>query len=146
MHELSVAEALLDRAREVAADHDAETVDAMTVALGAATHVNPDQLRFCLETVAETTIAADATVDIETVTPRAACDCGWEGEPPSFEGTAAVVPTARCPECGTRTEFVRGKECHLTAVSVPDDTESTTAENDSETAPIENDAEATTTE
>lgn len=117
MHELSVAEALIDRAGEIAAAHDAERVDAMTVELGAATHVNPDQLRFCLETVTEGTVA----VDIETVPPRAACDCGWEGEPPSFEGTAAVVPTARCPECGARTEFVRGKECHLTAVTVPDD-------------------------
>ncbi len=128
MHELSVAEALIDRAAETAAAHDAERVDAMTVALGAATHVNPDQLRFCLETVTEGTVAAGAAVDIETVPPRAACDCGWEGEPPSFEGTAAVVPTARCPECGTRTEFVRGKECHLTAVTVPDDTDATTAE------------------
>ncbi|WP_253737501.1 hydrogenase maturation nickel metallochaperone HypA [Halohasta salina] len=146
MHELSLAEALLDRAAEVAAEHDAETVDALTVELGAATHVNPDQLRFCLETVATATVAADATVDIETVTPRAACDCGWEGEPPSFEGTAAVVPTARCPECGDRTEFVRGKECHLTAVSVPDDAESTTAENDSDSTSTENDTEATTTE
>ncbi|MFW6320234.1 MAG: hydrogenase maturation nickel metallochaperone HypA [Halohasta sp.] len=125
MHELSLAEALLDRAAEVAADHDAERIDAMTVELGAATHVNPDQLRFCLETVAKTTVAADATVDIETVSPRAACDCGWEGEPPSFEGTAAVVPTARCPECGGQTEFVRGKECQLTTVTVPDDTAAT---------------------
>ncbi len=121
MHELTVAEALLDRAREVAMEHDAERIDAVTVELGAATHINPEQLRLCLETVATATVAAEATVDIETVTPRAACDCGWDGEPPSFEGTAAVVPTARCPECGTRTEFVRGKECHLSAVTVPDD-------------------------
>ncbi|WP_324663410.1 hydrogenase maturation nickel metallochaperone HypA/HybF [Haloarcula sediminis] len=131
MHELSVARALLDRAGEVAAEHDAERVDAVTVELGAATHVNPDQLRLCLETVAEATVAADATVDIETVAPRAACDCGWEGEPPEFEGTAAVVPTARCPACGARTEFVRGKECHLTAVTVPDDADATATAEDS---------------
>jgi hydrogenase nickel incorporation protein HypA/HybF len=121
MHELSVAEALLDRAAEAAADHDAATVEAMTVELGAATHVNPEQLRFCLETIAETTPMDGATVEIETVAPRAACDCGWAGEPPSFEGTAAVVPTARCPECGARTEFTRGKECRLATVTVPDE-------------------------
>lgn len=121
MHELSVAEALLDRAAEAAADHDAATVEAITVELGAATHVNPEQLRFCLEAVAEATPVEGATVDIERVDPRAACDCGWAGEPPSFEGTAAVVPAARCPECGARTEFTRGKECRLATVTVPDD-------------------------
>lgn len=126
MHELSVAEALLDRASEAAAEHDAATVETMTVELGEATHVNPDQLRFCIETVAEATLAADATVDIEPVEPRANCDCGWAGKPPSFEGTAAVVPTARCPACGERTEFTRGKECRLAAITVPDDATATT--------------------
>lgn len=129
MHELSLATGLLDRALTAAAEHDADRIDELTVELGEATHVNPDQLRFCLETVAETTPAADATIDIETVTARATCDCGWEGKPPSFEGTAAVVPTARCPECGSQTEFTRGKECRLATVTVPDDTDTaTTAE------------------
>ena len=130
MHELSVADALLDRASEAAADHDAATIETMTVELGAATHVNPDQLRFCLETVAEATPAADATVEFETIPPRAECDCGWTGEPPSFEGTAAVVPTARCPECGAQTEFTQGKECRLATITVPDDETATTDQED----------------
>ncbi|MFD1632617.1 hydrogenase maturation nickel metallochaperone HypA [Haloplanus ruber] len=120
MHELSVAEALLDHAAAAAADHDAASVEAITVELGAATHVNPTQLRFCIETVAEATFDADLTVHIDPVDPRATCECGWAGDPPSFEGTAAVVPTARCPECGGPTEFTRGMECRLASVTVPD--------------------------
>ncbi|WP_302081566.1 hydrogenase maturation nickel metallochaperone HypA [Salinibaculum rarum] len=121
MHELSVAEAILDHAREAAADHGANTVDTVTIALGAATHVNPDQLRFCIETVAEETSLAGVEVAIERVEPRATCDCGWAGEPPAFEGTAAVVPAARCPECGSQTDFTQGKECRLASIDIPDD-------------------------
>jgi hydrogenase nickel incorporation protein HypA/HybF len=122
MHELSVAEAILDRAREAADEHGADEVAELTVELGTATHVNPDQLRFCIETVAETTPLDGVSVAMEEIEPEAACDCGWRGEPPSFEGTAASVPAARCPECGSRTEFTQGRECRLSSIEVPDET------------------------
>jgi hydrogenase nickel incorporation protein HypA/HybF len=122
MHELSVAEAILTRAQEVAADHGADEVEELTVELGKATHVNPDQLSFCLETVAETKDLAGVSVTMERVEPVAECDCGWQGEPPSFEGTAASVPAARCPECGSRTEFTQGTECRLSNIEIPEQT------------------------
>ena len=122
MHELSIAEAILDRAREAAADHGTDELDALTVELGTATHINPDQLQFCLETVAETKDLADVSVTMGQVDPVAECDCGWKGEPPSFEGTAASVPAARCPECGSRTEFTQGTECRLSSIEVPAET------------------------
>ena len=120
MHELSVAEELLARASEAAADHGADTVETLTVELGVATHVNPTQLRFCIETVAETRGHPDLTVEIEQVDPAATCECGWAGEPPSFEATAGRVPTARCPDCGSSVEFTSGKECRLASITVPD--------------------------
>lgn len=128
MHELSVAEAILDRAREAADEHGADEVEALTVELGAVTHVNPEQLRFCIETVAETRALAGVGVEMDQVDPVAECECGWQGEPPSFEGTAASVPAARCPECGSRTEFVRGTECRLSSIEVPDETATPTEE------------------
>lgn len=119
MHELTVAKAILDRARE-AIDLDPGDIETLTVELGVATHVNPDQLRFCIEMVAEETPLADIEVAIERVAARAVCDCGWRGEPPAFEGSAAVVPAGRCPECGGRTKFTQGTECRLTSIHVPD--------------------------
>lgn len=126
MHELSVAEAILDRAREAAADHGAGSVETLTVELGEVTHINADQLRFCIETVAEETPLSAVEVAIERVPARAACDCGWSGEPPTFDGTAAVVPSIRCPECGSGTEFTQGKECRLASIDVPEDTQTPT--------------------
>ena len=120
MHELSIASRLLDRALSAADDHDADSVEELTVALGRATHVNPDQLRFCLETAIDGTIAADATITIERVTPRARCDCGWEGEPDDLEGTIAYAPDVRCPDCGERASLVAGRECRLRSIDIPD--------------------------
>ena len=121
MHELSVAMGIVDRALTAAADHDAGTVERLTVELGVATHVNPAQLRFCLETAVTDTPAAAATIEIETVTPRARCGCGWEGEPDTIEEMVAYAPDVTCPECGDRTELTRGRECRLSAIELPDE-------------------------
>ena len=83
MHELSVAEELLARASEAAADHGADTVETLTVELGVATHVNPTQLRLCLETVAETRGHPDLTVEIESVDLVGECvgfSAEWHGQ------------------------------------------------------------------
>lgn len=120
MHELSIASRLLDRALSAADDHGADSVEELTVALGRATHVNPDQLRFCLETAIDGTIAADAAITIERVAPRARCECGWEGEPDGLEGTIAYAPDVRCPDCGDRADLVAGRECRLRSIEVPD--------------------------
>lgn len=110
---------LLDRALSVAAENDAERVDGLTVELGKATHINPDQLRFCLETALEDTIAEGATVTIETRDPHARCECGWDGRPEQLEMALAYAPSVRCPECDSRADLVAGKECRLTSIDVP---------------------------
>ena len=121
MHELSIAMGIVDRALEAAEKRGAERVDRLTVELGAATHVNPDQLRFCVETATDGTAAAEATVDIEQTAPRGRCDCGWEGEPEALESAMVYAPDVRCPECGDRTELISGRECRLAAVEIPDE-------------------------
>lgn len=122
MHELSIAMGIVEHALEAAEKHGAETVEEVTVELGSATHVNPEQLRFCIETATSETAAADSVVTIEQITPLAHCDCGWEGEPGVHDAAIAYAPDVRCPECGDRSELVRGRECRLAAVELPDET------------------------
>lgn len=120
MHELSIANAILDRALSAAADHDAEVIEELTVEVGKATHVNPDQLRFCIETAIKDTIAAEATVTMETITPEARCECGWSGEPGGLDVAVAYAPEIRCPDCGDRTELECGRECRLASIEIPE--------------------------
>ncbi len=126
MHELSVATGIVDRAVTVADEHGAETIKRLTLEVGVATHVNPDQLRFCIECATEGTPAAAATIEIETITPLGQCDCGWKGEPPTLEDTLTYAPNVRCPHCTERITLVRGRECRLSKVALPDaDTQTT---------------------
>lgn len=125
MHELSVATQVVDLAVDRANAHDAETVDRLTVAVGRATHLNPEQLRFCIRTVAEGTSIEGAAIAVERVQPRARCDCGWRGEPDAVEDAAAYVPDPVCPECGGRVELTRGRGCRLASIDIPDPAEPT---------------------
>ena len=119
MHEFSVAHGVVDRAIETAADHGADRVDELVIEVGRATHLNPQQLRFCIEAVAKDTPAGDAAVRIETVDPRARCACGWEGEPAAIDDVGAFVPDPTCPDCGNRIDLTRGRECRLASIDVP---------------------------
>lgn len=123
MHEISVASGILDRALSAAEEHGADRIEAVTIEIGRATHVSPDQLVFCLETIAEGTAAERTTVRTEPVEPVAACDCGWRDAPEELDLAIAFAPEVRCPECGDRTELVRGRECRLASIEIPDDAE-----------------------
>ncbi|MDR5672184.1 Zn finger protein HypA/HybF [Halalkaliarchaeum sp. AArc-CO] len=120
MHEISVASGILDRAITAAEEHGADRIDAITIEIGRATHVNPEQLVFCLETIADGTAGEGATVRTETVDPVAVCDCGWRDEPDDLGLVGGFAPDVRCPECGERTELVRGRECRLASIEVPE--------------------------
>lgn len=120
MHELSIAAGIVDRALAAAEEHDATAVEELTVEVGRATHVNHDQLRFCLETALDGTIAAEATVTIQPIEPRAQCGCGWAGEPDDLGVALSYAPDVRCPDCGGRATLDRGRECRLASIEIPD--------------------------
>ena len=121
MHEIAVASGILDRALDAAADvDDAERIETMTLEIGRATHVNPRQLQFCLETIAEGTIAEAATIETRAIEPELDCNCGFRGEPETLEVAIAVAPNLRCPDCGEPATLVRGRECRLASIEVPE--------------------------
>jgi hydrogenase nickel incorporation protein HypA/HybF len=120
MHELTIADRLLDQAVSVAADHDAERIEELVVAVGEATHLVPGQLRRCLERMASESKASDATVTIEHVQPEGVCDCGWAGTPASLSAAAIDVPNRRCPDCGDPITLTSGTECQLRSITIPD--------------------------
>jgi hydrogenase nickel incorporation protein HypA/HybF len=123
VHELSIAQSLVDRAVETAAEHGADRIDRLDLAVGEATHLDPDQLAFCVETVAADTPAADADVVVDAIAPEGVCDCGWSGEPETLSGLPMAAPDLRCPACGERVDLTAGTECRLARISVPEPAE-----------------------
>ncbi|MES3516995.1 MAG: hydrogenase maturation nickel metallochaperone HypA [Natronomonas sp.] len=120
MHELSVAQRLVDAALDAAADHGADRIDTITVELGTATHVAADQLEFCLDALTDGTPAATATIEFDRIDPRGRCSCGWSGSPSSIDGVTPETPSLRCPDCGSRLSLTAGRECRVARIEVPD--------------------------
>ena len=133
MHELAIADRLLDRALAAAEEAGATRVETLSLELGTATHLVPEQVRFCIEAVAEGTPAEGAAVEIEQVPARGECDCGWAGDLPSLAGTVAGAPDTRCPDCGHAVSVTAGRECRLTSIDVPDSSRG--ADSDARQAP-----------
>ena len=122
MHEMTVANRLLETAVDAARQRGAERIDCLTVELGTATHLAADQLRFCVEAIADETIASDATVEFDRIEPAGTCECGWSGPTGSIDGAVGCVPSLRCPDCGTRLSLTAGKECRVKTIDIPDQT------------------------
>lgn len=65
MHEIGVAQGMLDRALKEAVDSGAARVTSMQIKLGDASGIEADHLRFCLEALVKGTAAETARIDIE---------------------------------------------------------------------------------
>ncbi|WP_028536396.1 hydrogenase maturation nickel metallochaperone HypA [Paludibacterium yongneupense] len=92
MHELTLAESVLEIVGAAARRAGASRVTGVRLAIGALAHVESDTLQYCCEVASRDTIAADARFSIERPPGRAWC-----------AACAAEVGLERwgmpCPQC-----------------------------------------------
>jgi hydrogenase nickel incorporation protein HypA/HybF len=93
MHEMALAESMLEIVERTARAHGAQRVSAVRLEIGALSHVATDALRFCFDAVTRGSLAEGATLEIESTPGEAWCmPCGER------------VPLAQvgdpCPRCG----------------------------------------------
>jgi len=112
MHELSIAQAIVEEVARVAAREGAARVVGLTVAVGGLSGVEPEALRFAFPLAAAGTIAADARLVVETAPVLVRCrGCG--GERP-----VECLPGA-CPACqGNDVDMIGGSELTLRSIEV----------------------------
>ena len=112
MHELSIAQAIVEQAAQVAAREGAQRIVSIAVVVGALSGVDADALSFAFPLAAEGTAAHGATLTIEPVPVRLRCKaCGGEAE--------AEFPFGACQACGAaETEVVAGRELNIKSVEV----------------------------
>ncbi len=107
MHELSIAQALVDSMREEAVAHPGARVTRVGVRVGEVSGVQPDALEFAFGIVVKGTEIEQATLDIERVALRQHCEaCAREFPVAEF--------TLACPACGAATRAVAGDELQMT--------------------------------
>ena len=67
MHEMSIAEGILDIALETMKNNDASIVHSVQLDLGLMSGVEPDALLFCWDAVTKNTPAEHSKIDIHTI-------------------------------------------------------------------------------
>ena len=107
MHELSIAQSILDSARAHAAPHAGRRVLRIGVRVGEISGVNADALEFCFGMTAKDTELEGAALDLERIAVRYRCDaCAAEFPAADF--------TVACPQCASQeTRMVAGDELAL---------------------------------
>ncbi|MFH1681370.1 MAG: hydrogenase maturation nickel metallochaperone HypA [Candidatus Eisenbacteria bacterium] len=94
MHEVSMAQAMLDIVEKTAAEHPGSRVVRVNISVGALSHVDNEALRFAFDVLKEGTRSSEAMLEIERERLRGRCGpCGS-----AFE---AETPESPCPRCGS---------------------------------------------
>lgn len=107
MHELSIAQSIVDSAREQAAAHDGRRVLRIGVRVGEISGVAVEALEFCFAMTVKDTEFDGAALEVEKVAVRYRCrQCGVEFHPREF--------LAECPSCGSAAaSMIAGDELGL---------------------------------
>jgi hydrogenase nickel incorporation protein HypA/HybF len=112
MHELGVAQGILDLVQNHVPAGQAAHVRAVTVRVGALSGIVADSLEFCFSAIVAGTPYGGASLSIERVPTRALCNgCARE-----FAIDGLVF---RCPHCdGPSIRLVSGDELQVTSVEL----------------------------
>jgi len=116
VHELSIAQSLLDIVVQEAARHGVERVIRVGVRLGAYSAVVPSALSFSFDLIKENTVAQEAELAIEEVPLAGRCqDCGQVLE--NMES-----PIMDCPGCGSKKiELTQGRELTIAFIETDEE-------------------------
>lgn len=124
MHEMSIAQSLLEIVMDESRRHGLTRVDRVRLQIGALAAVVPDALTFCFGAVARGTVASEAVLEIETVPVVARCPlCGERFEMEDLFD--------RCPDCGlvpAGMDLVSGREMTLMSIEGETDEDGETDE------------------
>jgi hydrogenase nickel incorporation protein HypA/HybF len=112
MHEMSLAEGILQIVEETAQASAAAQVRAVVLEIGALSHVEEQALRFCFDAVTRGSVADGARLDVVATPGRAWCmPCG---------GSVALDRLGdACPQCGSyQLQVTQGDEMKVREIEV----------------------------
>lgn len=117
MHELPVAESMLEIAQRVARGAGAPRVTALHLVVGQLSSIVDDSIQFYWDIISQRTLAEGAQLHFRRVPAELLClDCGHQ----------YILEDERlaCPSCGSAAvKVVAGEEFHMEAIDVEDEPE-----------------------
>lgn len=124
MHELSMAQGIINAVIDTAESNNATEVTEVGIEIGRLAMINPEQLRFMLSVLVENTIVEDADIKIEEILVEIDCpECKFKGVA-ELDDKDHYAPIVECPKCGNkRISILNGKDCVVKNIVIekPDD-------------------------
>lgn len=124
MHELSMAQGIINAILETAENNNATEVTEVTIEIGRLAMINPEQLMFILGVLVENTIVEDAEIKIEEIPVEVDCaDCNFHGDA-ILDDKDHYAPLVKCPECDSlKVEILNGRDIVVKNIVIekPDD-------------------------
>jgi len=118
MHELSMADAIVKTAIDVAGKNNAQEINEVTIEIGKLTLLNPEQLKFMISVLSENTLLEGAEIIIEEVPIEIKCkSCDFVGT--AHDDLDYFVPIVKCPECEEQDlKITKGRECNVKSIKI----------------------------
>jgi len=119
MHELSIAQNIVDIVREHLPPEDRHLVRTVKLKIGDMAGVVPESLEFCFTAITASTPFAGAKLEIKRIPLRARCSsCRTEFDVQEF--------AFACPCCGAaNVDIIAGRELQVTSIDVLEEDEVT---------------------
>lgn len=112
MHELSIAQSIVELAEQKAKDHQASEIEELELEIGSLAGVELQTLDFALESVVKGTMLDNARIVRHDIAGEGRCgDCGEV-----FPVNALFSP---CPHCGSYcVKAIKGKELRIKSIVI----------------------------
>ncbi|WP_295609274.1 hydrogenase maturation nickel metallochaperone HypA [uncultured Methanobrevibacter sp.] len=124
MHELSMAQGILNAVIDTAESNNATEVTEVTIELGRLAMINPEQLKFILGVLVENTIVQDAEIIFEEIPVEVECSqCEFHGNA-ILDDKDHYAPMVKCPKCDSlAVEILNGRDIVVKNIVIekPDD-------------------------
>ena len=105
MHEMAIAQQIIESVSSEACKHNATRVLGVTLWVGQFSCINDMSLSFCLEAISPGTVLENARIEISQIDNIACCETCGEFR---FEGAEMI-----CPECGHEGQPALGTELYI---------------------------------
>jgi len=112
MHEMSIAQGLLDIIKEEMAKHSATVLRSVRLNIGQLSAIVPESLSFCFDVMTAGTELEGARLDMEIISLRGICrECNREFEIQNY--------AFECPHCQSRDiQTIAGQELSIVEMEV----------------------------
>ena len=115
MHEIALAQNILDIALQQGKAAKAKKITSINIAVGQLSHITPESVSLCFGTLSENTIASGAALNLRYIPAELACNaCGK-----TFQ---ASHPPWICPHCHHESaSVVSGHECYVESIDIDEE-------------------------